>query len=154
MKLTAKKKYNIIRLVSAIGLIIHPLLVSVIAVLLNWDLLWKGIETEGVTSFGQWLSLIVYRVMLYIFPAIVLMQIPFDKRYKKSSLFVIWLNWTFAVYLIISLFIKVFAFDMLLDISVFNTLDSFVGLSGFVLTAILKKKIELGTVGAIIGEKP
>lgn len=154
MKLTAKKKYNIIRLVSAIGLMIHPLLVSVIAVLFNWDLLWKGIETEGITSFGQWLSLIVYRIILYIFPAIVLMQIPFDKRYKKSSLFVIWLNWTFAVYLIISLFIKVFVFDMLLDISVFNTLDSFVGLSGFVLTAILKKKIELGTVGAIIGEKP
>ena len=41
---------------------------------------------------------------------------------------------------------------MLLDIIIFENLDTVIMLAGYVLTAINKKKIEFDSSGAIIGE--
>lgn len=154
MKMTSKKKYRLIQIVSALLLPIYFILVTSITVLLNWDLLWSSIPSEGIATFSQWSTIVFYRVLLYIAPAAILMWFKYDKRYKTISRFVIWLNWIFMLYIIANATICFLALDQTPYFSAFNSLDSAVGLSGFVLTAILKRKIELGTAGAIIGEKP
>jgi hypothetical protein len=58
------------------------------------------------------------------------------------------------LYTIANVTICFLALDQTPYFAAFNSLDSAIGLSGFVLTTILKRKIELGTSGAIVGEKP
>ena len=154
MKLMSKKKYRLIQIISAISLPIYFVLVTSLAVLFNWDLLWSSIPSEGITSFCQWITIVIYRILLYITPAVILMWFRYDKRYKLISRFVIWLNWSFVLYTIANVTICFLALDQTPYFSAFNSLDNAIGLSGFVFTAILKRKIEFGTSGAIVGEKP
>ena len=154
MKMTSKKKYRLVQIVSALSLPIYFVLITSLTVLFNWDLLWSSIPSEGITTFSQWITIVIYRILLYITPAVILMWLRYDKRYKLISRFVIWQNWIFMLYTIANVAICFLALDQTPYFSAFNSLDSAIGLSGFILTAILKRKIELGTSGAIVGEKP
>ncbi len=153
MKMASKKKYRLIQIVSTLLLPIYFVLITSLAVLFDWDLLWSSVSSEGITTFDQWVTIVIYRVLLYIIPAAILMWFKCDKRYKTISRFVIWLNWIFMLYTIANTAICFLALDQTLYFAMFNSLDSAIGLSGFVFTAILKRKIEFGTAGAIVGEK-
>ncbi len=153
MKLTSKKKYRILQIVSAVLLPLYFILITSLIVILNWDLLWKPVDSEGITEFSQWVTIVLYRIFLYIVPALILMCFKYDKRYKTISRFVIWLNWILMLYTIANVTIRFLALDQTRYFAAFNSLDSVIGLSGFVFTAILKRKIEFGTAGAIVGEK-
>lgn len=153
MKMTSKKKYRLIQVVSALFLPIYFILVTLVTVLFNWDLLWSSIPSEGITTFCQWITIVLYRIFLYIVPALILMCFMYDKRYKTISRFVIWLNWILMLYTIANVTIRFMALDQTRYFAAFNSLDSVIGLSGFVFTAILKRKIEFGTAGTIVGEK-
>lgn len=153
MKLTSKKKYRILQIVSAVLLPLYFILITSLIVILNWDLLWKSVDSEGITEFSQWVTIVLYRIFLYILPALILMCFKYDKRYKTISRFVIWLNWILMLYTIANVTIRFLALDQTRYFVAFNSLDSAIGLSGFVFTAILKRKIEFGTAGAIVGEK-
>lgn len=153
MKLTAKKKYIRLQITSAVLLLPYFFVLTSLVVLFNWDLLWAPISTEGITKFSQWITIVLYRILLYIEPALILMCFRYDKRYKTVSRFVIWLNWILMLYTIVNFTICFLALDQTRYFSAFNSLDSVIGLSGFVFTAILKRKIEFGTAGAIAGEK-
>ena len=154
MKWTSKKKYRMLQIGSVVLLPIYFIAITSLVVAFNWDLLWSSIPYNGITTFGQWNTMVIYRILLYIAPAIILMCFKYDKRYKAISRFVIWLNWIFMLYTIANVTIRFLALDQTPYFSAFNSLDSIVGLSGFVFTAILKRKIEFGTAGAIVGEKP
>lgn len=153
MKLTAKKKYIGLQIASAVLLLPYFFVITSLVVLFNWDLLWAPISTEGITKFSQWITIVLYRILLYIVPALILMCFRYDKRYKTVSRFVIWLNWILMLYTIVNFTICFLALDQTRYFAAFNSLDSVIGLSGFVFTAILKRKIEFGTTGAIVGEK-
>lgn len=114
--------------------------------------LWKDIPTCGITSFIQWFTLISYRIIVYLLPAIILSFFRFDKRYKWMTRFIIFLNWTLFIYLFCNVVIKFFELDSILQITIFENLDNVVMLLGYVLTAVNKRKIEFDSNGAIIGD--
>ena len=151
MKFTAKKKLQLLKIISVILLPVHFFAITSLGVVFNWDSLWSP---DGITTFSQWSTTVLYRLLIYIAPAMILMCFKYDKRYKTISRFVIWLNWIFMLYTIANATICFLALDQTPYFAAFNSLDSAIGLSGFVLTTILKRKIELGTSGAIVGEKP
>ncbi len=153
-KLTAKKKYRYLQLFGIFLVLFVLLGTTTLYVLLKIDELWAPIAEGKITNFLQWFTLIIYRIVIYLLPALILTIFRFDKRYKTSSRFVIWLNWTMFIYLITKAFIEVFAIDLLLGTSLFNIVDSFVLLLGYIFTLIKKRKIEFDSSGAIIGEKP
>ena len=149
---TSKQKFKYLKLCGVILDFIMLIGVNLIFVLLEVDLLWEDIPTNGITSFPQWITLILYRFLLYLAPAILLTFFVFDKRYKIMTRFIIWLNWTLFIYLILNVIIKVFAIDMIINMTIFNSLDSVVLLMGYILTFFSKKKVEFDSTGAIIGE--
>ena len=115
--------------------------------------MWGNIETEGITSFQQWVTLIIYRLGIYLIPGFILSLFKFDKRYKYSSRLKIWFNWTFCIYLIANVVIKVFAIDKVLHFEIFNALDSVVLLTGYVITFVTKEKVDFTSTEAIINAK-
>lgn len=153
-KFTAKKKYRCLQIVGAVLVLLVLFGTTALYVLLAIDELWTSIAEGQITNFSQWITLVIYRIVIYLLPATLLTLFKFDKRYKTSSRFVIWLNWTMFIYLITKAVIEVFAIDLLLGITMFNVVDSFVLLLGYIFTLIKKRKIEFDSSGAIIGEKP
>lgn len=151
-KVSAKKKLFILKIS---GFILCPLTIFIttaIFTLLECDILWKDISENGISSFIQWITLILYRLLIYLLPSLVLSCFPFDKRYKWMTRFIIFLSWTFFIYLFSNVIISFFEIDSILDINIFGNLDNAVLLMGYVLTAINKRKIEFDSNGAIIGE--
>lgn len=149
----AKTKFILIKLLSFVGIPLIMFGTTAIFTALGISEVWGNMfETKIETGF-QWLTLILYRFLIYFFPALILSAFIFDKRYKYISRLMIWLNWTLFIYLLLNAIIKVFAIDLLLKISVFNTLDGVVALFGYVFTFIKKKKVDFDSTGAIIGEK-
>lgn len=153
-KFTAKKKYRCLQIIGVVLVLLVLFGTTALYVLLGIDELWASIAEGQITNFSQWITLVIYRIVIYLLPATLLTIFKFDKRYKTSSRFVIWLNWTMFIYLITKAVIEVFAIDLLLGITMFNVVDSFVLLLGYILTLIKKRKIEFDSSGAIIGEKP
>ena len=153
-KFTAKKKYRCLQIIGAVLVLLVLFGTTALYVLLGIDELWASIAEGQITNFSQWITLVIYRIVIYLLPATLLTIFKFDKRYKTSSRFVIWLNWTMFIYLITKAVIEVFAIDLLLGITMFNVVDSFVLLLGYIFTLIKKRKIEFDSSGAIIGEKP
>lgn len=150
--MSAKFKFSLLKIV---GVILCPLtvfIVTVIFTVLKCDSLWEDIYKYGITSFSQWISLITYRLLIYLAPAILLSLFRFDKRYKWMTRFIIFLSWTFFIYLFSNVLIAFFEIDVLLDIHIFENLDNAVLLLGYILTLINKRKIEFDSNGAIIGE--
>ncbi len=151
--MTAKKKYNLMKWLSAVGLPFYIFVVTAIAVLMNWDMVIDSVDKQTTITVEQWLIMVIYRLFLYIVPAAVLTFFRFDKRYKNISRFVIWLNWVLMWYLIYNLVINVLVLDKLLQLPSFNTVDAIIGLSGFVFTWIKKDKVEFANPETIIGGK-
>lgn len=151
--MTAKKKFYLFKISGALLAAGVLFVLTIIGVFLNLDHLWKNIDVEGFTSFWQWFSLVLYRLLLYLLPGLILSIFKFDKRYKFLSRFKIWLNWTLGIFLISKAIISAFAIDKLLHISVFGNLDGVVLLVGYVFTLATKQKVEFDSTGAIINPK-
>lgn len=151
--MTAKKKFYLFKISGALLVAVVLFVLTIIGVFLNLDHLWKNIDVEGFTSFWQWFSLVLYRLLLYLLPGLILSIFKFDKRYKFLSRFKIWLNWTLGIFLISKAIISVFAIDKLLHISAFGNLDGVVLLVGYVFTLATKQKVEFDSTGAIINPK-
>ena len=151
--MTAKKKFFIIKIV---GLVLDAVVViglTALGVLLNFDKLWEGIDENGFSSFGQWASLVFYRLGLYLIPGFLLSFVVFDKRFKYISRLRIWLNWTLGIYLLTNVVVRTFAIDILLKREIFGNIDSVVMLAGYVITFITKEKVEFDSTGSIINPK-
>ena len=152
-KITSKKYFKILKIA---GIIIDAFVLfgmTAIGVFLGWDALWENIEANGITSFYEWFSLIIYRLTIYLLPGFLLSFFVFDKRYKYSSRLKIWLNWTLCIYLLCNAFIKVFAIDKLLNFQIFNSIDVVVLLIGYVITFATKEKVSFDSTEAIINPK-
>lgn len=151
--MNTKKKFYLLKILGVIFDVVVLFGLTTIGVLLNLDYLWKNIDVEGFTSFWQWLSLVLYRLLLYLLPGLLLSLFKFDKRYKFISRFKIWLNWTLGIFLFSKAIISVFSIDKLLHISIFGNLDGIVLLVGYVFTLVTKQKVEFDSTGAIINPK-
>ena len=151
--INSKKKYNILKSLGFILDFAILFLLTSIGVLIGLDNLWEGIKEDGFTSFIQWFSLISYRLILYLSPALILSIFKFDKRYKFVSRLKIWLNWTSGIFLVTKAFIAVFELDTLLGIKIFEKIDFVVLLIGYVITFATKEKVEFGSTEAIIDPK-
>lgn len=151
-KMSAKKKLLILK-ISAI--VLCPLVIFVITTIftaMGCGELWADMAQNGITSFSQWITLILYRLLIYLLPAMMLSFFCFDRRYKLMDRLIILLSWTFFIYLFGNVIITFFEIDTLLGITIFENLDAMVLLAGYVLTAINKRKIEFDSSGAIIGD--
>lgn len=126
---------------------------TIIGVVLGWDVLWNNIDEEGVTNFYQWFSLIIYRLNIYLLPGFILSFYPFDKRYKYITRLIIWLNWTLCIYLFVSAFIRVFAINKVFNFSIFTNIDVVVLLVGYIFTFITKEKVSFDSTEAIVNPK-
>ena len=151
-KSSAKKKLFLLKILAVILCPITVFATTTIFVFIGCAELWKDIPTYGITSFIQWVTIVSYRIMVYLLPAIILSFFRFDKRYKWMTRFIIFLNWTLFIYLFCNVVIKFFELDSILQITIFENLDNVVMLLGYVLTAINKRKIEFDSNGAIIGD--
>ena len=151
--MTAKRKFIILKIVGVILDVVTVFGLTGLGVLLNFDKLWEGIDMNGFSSFGQWASLVFYRLGLYLLPGFILSFVVFDKRFKYISRLRIWLNWTLGFYLLANVIIRVFAIDLALKKEIFNSVDSVVMLVGYVITFITKEKVEFDSTGAIINPK-
>lgn len=151
-KSSAKKKLFLLKILAVILCPITVLATTTIFVFIGCAELWKDIPTCGITSFIQWVTIVSYRIIIYLLPAIILSFFRFDKRYKWMTRFIIFLNWTLFIYLFCNVVIKFFELDSILQITIFENLDNVVMLLGYVLTAVNKRKIEFDSNGAIIGD--
>ncbi len=151
-KSSAKKKLFLLKISAVILCPITVFATTIFFVFIGCAELWKDIPTCGITSLIQWFTLISYRIIVYLLPAIILSFFRFDKRYKWMTRFIIFLNWTLFIYLFCNVVIKFFELDSILQITVFENLDNVVMLLGYVLTAVNKRKIEFDSNGAIIGD--
>lgn len=151
-KLSAKRKLVILKVGGILLCLLTIFVITIIFTILGCAELWRDIPQNGITSFSQWITLIMYRLLIYLLPAIILSFFRFDQRYKWMTRFIIFLSWTFFIYLFSNVIINFFEIDALLDITIFENLDTVVLLAGYVLTAINKRKIELDSSDAIIGD--
>ena len=151
--MTAKKKFTILKIIGIILDVVMVLGLTALGVLLNFDTFWEGVDANGFSSFGQWLSLVSYRLGLYLLPGLILSFVVFDKRFKYVSRLRIWLSWTLGIYLLANVVIKVFAIDIALKKEIFSSIDSVVMLVGYVITFVTKEKVEFDSTGAIIDPK-
>lgn len=151
-KISTKRKLFILKITGILLCVLTIFGITTIFTAIGCAELWADIPQNGITSFSQWSTLILYRLLIYLLPAIILSFFPFDKRYKWMTRFIIFLSWTIFVYLFSNVIIAFFEIDTLLDIIIFENLDTVIMLAGYVLTAISKKKIEFDSSGAIIGE--
>lgn len=151
-KISTKKKLFLLKISGAILCPITVFTTTILFVFIGCAELWKDIPTYGITSFIQWFTIVSYRIIVYLLPAIILSFFRFDKRYKWMTRFIIFLNWTLFIYLFCNVVIKFFELDSILQITIFENLDNVVMLLGYVLTAVNKRKIEFDSTGAIIGD--
>jgi len=151
----AKNKLLLIKIITSVAVPLYFIAITAIFTALGASELWGNMFDVGIQNWGQWFTLVLYRLLLYVSPAFLIAIYKFDKRYKYLSRVIIWLNWTLFIYLLLNAIIKVFALNLLCKkIEVFNSLDGVVALCGYVFTYIEKRKIEFSSSGAIIGEKP
>lgn len=150
--ISAKKKLTLLKILAVFMWLLTLFITTVIFVLCGCAELWENIQINGITSFIQWFTIILYRVIVYMFPALLLSLFKFDRRFKWMTRFIIFLNWTLFIFLFCNVVIQFFELDSILKITIFENLDNVVMLLGYVLTAINKRKIEFDSKGAIIGE--
>lgn len=151
-KSSAKKKLFLLKILAVVLCPMTIFATTTVFVFIGCSELWEDVPTYGITSFVQWFTIIAYRIIVYLLPAITLSFFRFDKRYKWMTRFIIFLNWTLFIYLFCNVFIKFFELDSILQITIFENLDNAVMLLGYVFTAINKRKIEFDSSGAIIGD--
>lgn len=143
-----------IRIVSFIIIPIWFIGINFLGVCFSIDKLWGNMFEDGFSNLAQWISLIIYRMLIYILPALIIALIKFDRRMKYLTRVIVSQNWVFCIYLICKVVIEVFALNIAFNIQIFNSLDSTVVLAGYVFTYIKKKEIDFSENGAVLGEKP
>lgn len=151
-KMSSKKKYRTLQIVGIIVPLANIAFFTFLAVLLSFDKVWETIPTDGITSFYQWVTLILYRLNVYLAPGFVLSTFVFDKRYKWFSRLLIWFAWTFGVLLVLNATIKVFSIEQMpfmKCVTLFNNIDAVVLLTGFAISSINKKKVEFDKVDSL-----
>ena len=147
----AKTKYNLIKYLGILLVALVCFLLTLVFTLCGAYECWKEIPNEGITTFGQWASIIAYRLFLYLLAPFLLSIFKFDKRYKWGSRFLIWLNWCLFIFIVAKAIYIFFAINMLnKNIEILSSLDSFIILAGYVMTYIKKKKVSFDSTGAII----
>ena len=107
-KSSAKKKLFLLKILAVILCPITVFATTTFFVFIGCAELWKDIPTCGITSFIQWFTLISYRIIVYLLPAIILSFFRFDKRYKWMTRFIIFLNWTLFIYYLLSAYARNF----------------------------------------------
>lgn len=154
----AKTKYYLIKIILWIVIIPYFYILSKLFSEIGVADLWGNMFDTGIISnMWQWLTLVIYRFLCYVFPALLVMLIKFDKRIKKMKRYVIWQNQIFCIYLFTYAFIQVLALNMIEWFpmrNAFGSLTFVVSLAGYILTFINKEKIEFDSNGAIIDVKP
>ena len=151
-KLSAKRKLSILKISTFFVCFLNIFIITALFTWIGCGELWENIDNEGIVSFTQWVSIVIYRILIYLLPALILSIFRFDKRYNWMSRFIMILSWTFFIYLFCNVIIKFFEIDALLKIKIFENIDVAVSLLGYVMTAFNKRKIEFDSTGAIIGE--
>ena len=107
---------------------------------------------NGIENFSQWISLIIYRILIYVPIPLIFGIFKFDKRTKYLTRITIWYNWMFLVYLIFYGVYEILAFNLIFDVGIFNTLSSFVLVLGYLFTYIAKKPISFDEPKNIINK--
>lgn len=105
---------------------------------------------KGITEFSQWLTLILYRLLIYVPVPLLFAIIKYDKRTKYLTRVVIWYNWMFLVYLILYGMYDILAIDLLSNVKIFDSLSSFILLLGYIITYISKKTVSFDDTQNII----
>lgn len=148
--MSCKKKFRIARIITCFTI---PIFISVVVALYvafgAYEIV-EAIPENGITTPDQWFIIISFRLIIYLVPASLISFWKFDKRYKYSSRFLIWLNFILCILTIANVSYKFFGLDMVFKKDIFSSLDSFAVLGGYLLTFIFKKKIEFDSTGAII----
>lgn len=147
----SKTKYKLLKIAGLLLDVSVVLLATTLCAVLRLNDLWKEIEGNGF-SFG-WFTLILYRLIIYLLPGIILSFIIFDKRYKYVSRLKIWVNWTLCIYLVANAIIRVFAIDKAFGFEMFSNLDVVVLLTGYIITFVTKEKVSFDSTEAIINPK-
>lgn len=146
----AKTKYKITKWVLFFAIPLYVFIITSIFALLKIDDIWGNMFNEGITSGKQWITLILYRLLIYVPLPWIIGIVAFDKRYKYMSRVIIWYNWMFFVYLIFYSCYDILAIDLILDVKGFNTLSAFVLILGYLFTYIKKKTISFDDTNNII----
>jgi len=134
-----KLRYRIV-----IGIVMAVLfaLTTLVFALFDAGLNWENLATNYV--FIDWLSLIFYRLLIYIFLALIFAVIIFKRAgigYKETlkEVFIC----QFTVYAIIKVVWELFSLNYLWSTEIFDNLDSFIILAGLLLSIIFKKKTKV-----------
>lgn len=145
-----KNKYILLKSLIAFFSLLNIFLVSAIYVLFDVDFLWGDMFEKGITEFSQWLTLILYRLLIYVPIPLLFAIIKYDKRTKYLTRVVIWYNWMFLVYLILYGLYDILAIDLLSNVKIFDSLSSFILLLGYIITYISKKPVSFDDTQNII----
>lgn len=146
----AKAKYKILKFITIIGTPIYFFVISAVFALFKVDDIWGEMFEIGIENFQQWWTLLLYRILIYVPLPLIMGLFVFDKRYRYLSRVIICYNWMFLVYSIINGILDVFAINMIKDISIFETLSSFVSILGYLFTYLKKETISFDDVGNIL----
>jgi len=65
---TSKQKYISIKILGIFLNIIIVFSTTALGVFLGLDILWQDIPLSGITNFYQWITLITYRLIIYLAP--------------------------------------------------------------------------------------
>lgn len=148
----AKTKYKLLKWTTIIGTLLYFLLVSSFFALLKVDDIWGNMFEKGIQNFPQWITLILYRILIYIPLPLIIGIIKFDKRYNYSSRVVIWYNWMFFVYLLFYGIYEFAALDLIFKVGIFNKLSSIILILGYVFSYAMKKPISFDDPANILNK--
>ncbi len=148
--MTSKKKYFLLRIFGFFLLIIYVIALTAIFVAFGAYELWKDIPQQGISSFNQWWTIILYRILLYLAFPFLFSIYRFDKRIKWVNRLLIWFNFFFFIFLLTQSIYYFLALNLLRNNPILSALDSLSLLVGYIFTLIKKQKIEFDSTGAII----
>ena len=151
--LSVRCKYRIFKVLGVLIDIFILFLFTSLVVILNIEKSWESIDTGKISDFYQWLTLVIYRLCVYLLPGIALSLFPFDRRYNYLSRLKMSINWTLCIYLISNAIIRVFAIDKVLGITIFENIDLVVLLTGYIFTLSTKKMVEFDSTIAVVDPK-
>lgn len=134
-----------------ISIIWQSILYSIIAIVLvvlfalvDLGLLWDELK-NGSNNAWAYISLIIFRVLLYVLPAFIGYLIqkknkPINGNSKWSLLIDCYNIQFFAFSLILAIY-ELLALDYKLNLDILDKMDSFIFIAGFVISIFIKKEI-------------
>lgn len=148
------KKIKIKRITDIICQSLLYILIATILVLLfalaDLGLLWDELK-NGIYSKWAYISLIMFRVLLYGLPAFIGYLIWKRKnkpvnRNSKLSLLVDCYNIQFFTFSLILAIYELLALDYRLNLNILDKMDSFIFIAGFVISIFIKKEIPVDEI--------